>query len=92
MEPIRSPRTHPQPPDSRTDPLPQLLLALLAIFVLECLIALHTLWPNYPSYLSLLGLWIAVTPWQGSNWDRTMPTTNTSPGASIWYSARARAS
>ena len=63
MEPISSPGTHPQPPDAQTDPPPQLPLALLAIFVLECLIALHTLWPNYPSYLSLLGLWIAVTPW-----------------------------
>jgi hypothetical protein len=46
-----------------TAPPLQLPLALCAIFVLECLIALHTLWPNYPAYVSLLGLWIGVAPW-----------------------------
>jgi hypothetical protein len=63
MEPVSRAGTHPQFPESQTAPPSQLPVALLAIFVLECLIALHTLWPNYPSYLSLLGIWIAVTPW-----------------------------
>jgi len=63
MEPIHSPAPHPQRPDLPTAPPLQLPLALFAIFVLECLIALHTLWPNYPAYMSLVGLWIGVAPW-----------------------------
>ena len=63
MEPIHSPAPHPQRPDVPTAPPLQLPLALFAIFVLECLITLHTLWPNYPAYVSLLGLWIGVAPW-----------------------------
>jgi len=51
------------PPVSPTTPPLQLPLVLLAIFGLECLIALHTLWPNYPAYVSLLGLWVGVAPW-----------------------------
>ena len=47
MEPIHSSAPHPQRPDLPTAPPLQLPLALFAIFVLECLIALHTLWPNY---------------------------------------------
>ena len=43
----------------RAAPPAHLLLVGLAIFVMECLIALHTLWPNYP-YLSLVVLWIGV--------------------------------
>ena len=62
MEPVPSPVTHQRPPESSTAPSLQLPLALLAIFVLECLIALHTLWPNYP-YVVLLSLWISVAPW-----------------------------
>jgi len=33
-------------------------LALLVVFMLECLIVLHTLWPTYPSYVALLSFWI----------------------------------
>jgi hypothetical protein len=62
-EPTHRPVTHPQPQAPPTAPPLQLPLALLAIFVLECLIALHTLWPNYPAYVPLLGLWIGVAPW-----------------------------
>jgi hypothetical protein len=57
MEPIHRLATHPHPPDPPTAPPVPLPLALLAIFVLECLIALHTLWPNCPSYVALLTLW-----------------------------------
>ncbi len=28
-------------------------LALLAVFLMECLIALHTLWPDYPYLMNL---------------------------------------
>jgi hypothetical protein len=63
MEPVHDPATHPPPPDPPPAPPVQLPLALLAVFVLECLIALYTLWPNYPSYVALLSLWIGVAPW-----------------------------
>jgi hypothetical protein len=63
MEPIDSPAPHLQRPDLPTAPPLQIPLALCAIFVLECLIALLTLWSNYPAYVSLLGLWISVAPW-----------------------------
>jgi hypothetical protein len=65
MESIHGPATHPHPPTPSTAPPVQLPLALLGIFVLECLIALHTLWPGYPSYVALLSLWIGVAPWVG---------------------------
>ena len=63
MEPIHRPAPHLQRPDLPAAPRLQLPLVLFAIFVLECLIALHTLWPNYPAYVSLMGLWIGVAPW-----------------------------
>jgi hypothetical protein len=63
MEPIDSPAPTSTTPRLADAPPLQLPLALCAIFVLECLIALHTLWPNYPAYVSLLGLWIGVAPW-----------------------------
>ena len=36
-----------------------LLLALVAVFLMECLIALHTLWPNYPAVF-LVFLWTGM--------------------------------
>jgi len=62
MEPMPNPVTPQHPADPSTARFLQLPLALFAIFVLECLIALHTLWPNYPPY-ALPSLWIAVAPW-----------------------------
>ena len=63
MEPIHGAVPRPPPLDALTAPPLQLPLALLVVFMLECLIALHTLWPSYPSYVALLSLWIGVAPW-----------------------------
>jgi hypothetical protein len=43
---------------------PDLPLALLAVFLMECLIALHTLWPDYPD-LALVWLWVSALPLKG---------------------------
>ncbi len=63
MEPIHGAVPRPPPLDALTAPPLQLPLALLVVFMLECLIAIHTLWPSYPSYVALLSLWIGVAPW-----------------------------
>ncbi len=54
-------------------------LALLVVFMLECLIVLHTLWPTYPSYVALLSFWIGVAPWV--RWGPATPSAHHRPGA-----------
>jgi len=77
MEPMPLPVAQQHTPDRSSASALQLPLALLAIFVLECLIALHTLWPNYPPY-ALLSLWIGVAPW--IRWE---PSKTQAPGWSV---------